>query len=87
MVVILDNPFKEVHLIQFTEACILHFIVTETPVAHIEPYFWSRLCQSEQTQQEREPWPSFFGSNKAAGDHLALSDATRQSVSFSGQKI
>ena len=64
----LDEPSKEVRLVQLKEADVLH-ILAETLAALLKPYFWFRPCWFEQTRQEREPWPNFLdGSSRAAGD-------------------
>ena len=57
---VLDEPSKEVRLVQLKEADVLH-ILAETLAALLKPYFWFRPCWFEQTRQEREPWPNFLG--------------------------
>ena len=57
---VLDEPSKEVRLVQLKEADVLH-ILAETLAALLRPYFRFRPCWFEQTRQEREPWPNFLG--------------------------
>ena len=55
------------HLVQLNEADVLP-IRAATLAAHIEAVFldqivpvWASLDRFEQTRQELEPWPDFFG--------------------------
>lgn len=54
------HSFREVHLVQLNEACILHALM-ETLAAQVEAYFRIKPSQYEQTWQEQEPWPNFLG--------------------------
>ena len=50
-VAVLDDPFKEVQLVQLNEADVFR-VLAETLGTHIEACFWIRPRRFEQTWQE-----------------------------------
>ena len=64
----MDDPFKEVHLIQLNEAYILG-ILTETLAAHVEAVFPDQTVPVRTDGKNESPGlTSSGGSSRAAGD-------------------